>query len=245
MVALSPAAQAFGIVGHRVAGLVAQANLCAAAAAAVAEVDADQGLAELGLWADRIRDRAAYAHTGPWHYLNIADGASLSDYAGVAEGDVVWAIEHFRAALTGARGGEQREALRFLVHFVVDVHQPLHVGRAEDRGGNTIVVRWRGERTNLHRFWDSDAIELDELSVRARGARLLDLIGANNWTAGEIDAASWARESMDLRPAVYDFDHESGRLDRRYLERARRVSEQRLALAGLRLAATLNSIYCP
>jgi len=238
--------RAFGSLGHRVAGLVAEAHLCEAAQTRVARLGAGDGLDRLGLWADRIRDTDDYAHTGPWHYLNIDDGGSLARYTTPADGDVLWAIENFRAVLADGAGSisAQREALRFLAHFVVDVHQPLHVGRAADRGGNSIEVSFGRERSNLHRFWDTDAIDLDAGSAKQRAERLLSRIAAEAWSAGQGGAISWATESLNLRFYVYDFDARRGRLTQQYVDRARRITSERLGMAGLRLAATLNSLYC-
>ncbi|HET7132940.1 MAG TPA: S1/P1 nuclease, partial [Gammaproteobacteria bacterium] len=163
------------------------------------------------------------------------------------EGDVLEAIARFRIELADRAlpAGERLDALRFLVHFVVDVHQPLHVGRADDRGGNGVDVRYAGTVVNLHRFWDTDVIWLRGLSPR-RYARML---------APRIDAAAaggaprdWAAESLALRSTVYDFPAGRGArpvaLDAKYIGRAQRVIEERLVRAGGRLAATLNAVFC-
>jgi hypothetical protein len=177
--------------------------------------------------------------------MNIADNEAVADFEHPPEGDVLWAIGHFAERLAEAArpSAERAEALRFLVHFVVDVHQPLHVGRVEDRGGNTIELRYRGETTNLHRFWDTQAIEQADLPL-ARYQRAV---------AAELDAgargsiggpASWAAESLALRAAVYDFDASARELPPAYLAFAERTTRERLALAARRLAATLNGIFC-
>jgi nuclease S1 len=233
---------AFGPEGHLIAGLAAEPYLCAAASAAVDDL-ADEPFAELGWWADRIRDDERYRRTAPWHYMNVPDTAGVADYRHPPEGDVLWAIEHFAARLAdaNARRSERAEALRFLVHFVVDIHQPLHVGRAGDRGGNAIDVRYGSVVVNLHRFWDTDAIRLAGLTPRAYAARIRARAGAA--VRGDLDPEAWAEESLALRPEVYAFD-ESGRLDEHYLRSAREITESRLGLAAGRLAGILNSIFC-
>ncbi|HEX7081655.1 MAG TPA: S1/P1 nuclease [Gammaproteobacteria bacterium] len=247
--ALAGPALAFGPEGHRVAGRLAEPLLCPAAAAAVESLAGGEDLGEIGVWADRIRDDEAWRHTGPWHYMNIADGASIASFVHPPEGDVLWAIERHAARLAapGSRA-DKREALRFLVHFVVDVHQPLHVGRESDRGGNTIDVRVGGETITLHRFWDTDVLRLAGLPepIYARG--LEPLVRLFVVAAGDDPYPTWAAESLALRPQVYAFTAaRSGavRLDDAYLDRADAITRVRLAQAAARLAATLNRILAP
>ena len=140
------------------------------------------------------------------------------------------------------------------MHFVADIHQPLHVGRQEDRGGNTIrVTYFRGTgappgRSNLHRYWDSDALDPAALDTDEYAKRLL----AKNerrkvsWNPGR--AKVWVGEAMLLRPSIYNFDppgdYESVYLNSTYLNGAQQLLEQRLYLAGRRLGAMLNYRYC-
>jgi hypothetical protein len=200
-------------------------------------------LGEIGLWADRIRSDPEYADTSPWHYMNIADGESLAEFEHPPEGDVLWAIARFSSRLGNESLGRdaRSEALKFLTHFVVDLHQPLHVGLAEDRGGNEVMLRFRGERTNLHRFWDTHAVVQAGQSLRANTAEVTRLAAASVADAG-TDPLQWAQESLDLRARVYDFG--SAEPPQAYLDFAAQVTQERLVLASLRLAATLNGIFC-
>jgi hypothetical protein len=243
---IARSAAAYGPEGHRIAGELAGPLLCGAAAAEIAALDDGRGLGEIGVWADTIRGSERYEHTGPWHYMNIEDGRALSSFEHPPEGDVLWAIEQNAERLSEARSRSARlEALRFLVHFVVDVHQPLHVGRAEDRGGNTVDVRYGGKTVNLHRFWDTDVLEIAELSRAEYEASLEPIVALLAADARAPSPEIWAAESLALRPWVYDFER-PGRgaavLDRDYLEHADRLTRLRLAQAAVRLAATLNRV---
>ena len=176
-------ALAFGPLAHRIAGLLAEPELCAAARTQVA-VLGGESLAELGVWADTIRSEPEWRRSAPWHYMNVDDAAANDVAAALAairayrhppEGDVLYAIERFRADL-GNRALSRRarsQALRFLAHFIVDLHQPLHVGRAADRGGNEVEVRHGPETVNLHRFWDTDVLapSREAASMDARAPR--------------------------------------------------------------------------
>lgn len=240
-------AYAYGADGHRIAGLIAQQRLCTEAAREVRTLGQGQDLDTLGLWADWIRGEPEWQHTAPWHYMNIPDGARLEDYRHALEGDILWAISRFAERLADRQlpSAERRDALRFLVHFVVDLHQPLHVGRESDRGGNMIDVDpGTGEPVNLHGFWDTEAVELTGLPPEEYAHGLSETIAAN---AGEWEhdtLMDWARESRELRPDVYDFDSRNNRLTREYLTNAERITRQRLAQAGVRLGAEINRALC-
>jgi len=240
-------AYGFGADGHRIAGLIAQDRLCTKAEHAVRTLGQGQGLDELGLWADWIRGDPEWAHSAPWHYMNIPDGELLEDYRHPPEGDILWAISRFSDELraTNRSIDERRDALRFLAHFVVDLHQPLHVGRESDRGGNGVEVDpGIGEPVNLHRFWDTEAVDLAGLAVDDYVRSLAGLIEANAGAWEQDTLMDWARESQALRPDVYDLGDREYRLSPDYLENAERVTRLRLAQAGVRLAAEINRILC-
>ena len=248
-VALAAFGQAygFGADGHRIAGLIAQARLCNEAQQQIRTLGQGQGLDQLGLWADWIRGEPEWEHSAAWHYMNIPDGAHLEDYRHPPEGDILWAIGHFAARFADRQEpiAERRDALRFLAHFVVDLHQPLHVGRESDRGGNMIDVDpGAGGPVNLHRFWDTNAVALSGLEVEDYVQILADLIEANARTWEQDTLMDWARESQALRPNVYDFGGRGNRLTRDYLVNAERITRLRLAQAGVRLAAEVNRVLC-
>ncbi len=237
---------AYGPAGHAIAGRAAEALVCEPAHEGVAALAGGASLAEIGRWADTIRSDPRYEESAAWHYMNIADGGSIDAYEHPPEGDVLWAIEHFRSRLAD-RGLAERhrlEALRFVTHFVVDIHQPLHVGREADRGGNTIDVVVAGERMNLHRFWDSGVLELGD-GIEGYVERLLPLVRRLDVEPGAAQPERWAEESLELRPRVYSFDPDAPELSRDYVERARTLTRMRLAQAAVRLAATLETVYCP
>ena len=248
---VSNSALGFGAQAHRVIGHIGERYLCAEARLAIAELNPGYDLAEAGLWADKIRSNKRYAQARPWHYLNVPDRVAVADRTIAAEGDVLVALERFRAVLADATQPrrERREAYLFVVHFVADVHQPLHIGRAEDRGGNTIDVRVNGRRTNLHSWWDTGVLQGRVDNAYAYAAKLAnrDYRSAPGWSAsGPLD---WAEESKLFRPEVYAYalDPVTGEavLDRVYQEKAIEIIDLRLSQAGVRLAATLNRLFCP
>lgn len=210
-------------------------------------------LADAGLWADMIRSDPQWAHTRSWHYINLADGADVARLAARHTDHVLAALARYEAELRNTRlpVARRRVALRFVTHFVADLHQPLHVGRKQDRGGNRIDVLVGGRRMNLHALWDGQALlPTKDRSPREWARRLGHLAGPGESAA--LQAATpveWAEESMALRPRIYTFGPAGPRatpaatirLSPAYLAMASDVVQRRLAQAGIRLAGRLNA----
>jgi hypothetical protein len=240
------AAFGWGPEGHELIGLAAEPLLCRAAVSEIDRLGNGESLAELGQWADRVRSQPAYAHSAPWHYVNIPDDGDPRRPRTTSEGNVIDAIERFSRVLSSADStpAQRRDALRFLVHFIADLHQPLHVGREEDRGGNFIDVNFPRDVRNLHYFWDTSVIRLKGLRTR----EYADSIGGRVRTAARRDRGTqvrdWAEQVFALRGSVYDFNTVTGYLDDEYLEIAEALAEQQLVLAAAHLANSLNEIFC-
>ena len=261
MLAISAAgpALAWGPVGHRIAGDLAEQRLCPAARDNVKSLGGGESLAELGTWADAIRDEPKWKSSRPWHYMNIADlpsGAGLAEaraaidkFVHPREGDVLEELARFSKVLADPKkpSDERAEALRFVVHFVVDIHQPLHVGRASDHGGNDVEVR-AGKKgaVNLHHFWDTEVLPSNGPSAKFE-QRLEAELGSLPAERANDPPAEWAAESLALRATIYGFRTEShgpATLDDGYVHSAQKIADERLVLAGARLAATLNRMFC-
>ncbi len=231
-------------------GVIAEARLCDGARALIAPLLAGNSLANAGVWADGIRDDPAWAHTRAWHFVNAGDREDLAEVVAGSADNVVAAIGQAERDLAQPDLPRERraQALRFLVHFVADVHQPLHVGRAGDRGGNDIEVGWGNERISLHELWDARAVlRAEGLSTRDLAAALgaLALGQDTRWQAST--PLDWAEESRSYRPLVYGLPQGRSRrvqLDAGYLALARNVIGLRLAQAGVRVAGRLNHLGC-
>jgi hypothetical protein len=252
-------ALAWGPVGHRIAGDLADQQLCPAARADAKSLGAGESLAELGTWADQIRDEPKWKGSRPWHYMNIADlgpGAGLPDaraaidqFVHPPEGDVLEALARYSKVLADPKKprDERAEALRFVVHLVVDVHQPLHVGRASDHGGNDVEVRAGNKGPfSLHRFWDTEVLPSKGPSPKLE-QRLEEQLAALPAERANDPPAEWAAESLALRATVYGFrpeGHGPATLDYGYVLSAQKIADERLVLAAARLAATLNTMFC-
>jgi len=259
-------AEAYGRDGHRIVCDIAYRYLTETARTEVDRLisldpEFDQ-FRDVCSWADEVRG-TTHRHTAPWHYINQDRSDPRVDREDCAEnGCVVSAIELHAGVLedSQASDAEHLEALKFLAHWMGDIHQPLHVSIDGDRGGNDIPVLWRGERyTNLHRVWDSEII-LDYMDEQwpfaPEGQRwsyfadelasTIPLTGSAVYTP--VDAVAWAQESHDIvrsRGFAYYWANAEQTIEPgdAYYARALRISRQELSLGGVRLAGVLNQIF--
>lgn len=246
---LPSVAQAWGPSAHRIAAEVMGDFLCTAARDEVEAMTRDMPLAELVVWPDGIRDTPTWAHTRDWHYMNVPDDLPVQADTRPESGRILAAIRDNLALLPEGRTDPQRrrQALAFVLHLVVDLHQPLHVGRAGDRGGNSVRVQFDGRETSLHRLWDSGLLYSIGLRTEdhASAVRALAVGAGAHWAQGTLE--DWADESRRLRPWVYDFDarRQVPVISRRYAETGRQLTVLRLAQGSVRSAQLLNAVWCP
>lgn len=241
-------ALAWGPTGHRVVAKIASVNLTQKASKAVYEILGKQETLEMAAtWPDFVRSDDKYAKSYPWHYVSIDDPKKGYDIKKRnPEGDVIWAIEHFIQELKrdDLTAEQKREPLRYLIHFVGDIHQPLHVGLTQDRGGNSIPLKWFGKKSNLHEIWDEKLIELQKLSY-TEYVGFIDRTPrdeAAKWATDDIKV--WARESMELRPLVYSYPKKREKYwEYQYNYKVIHELNKRLEMAGHRLAYVLNTIF--
>jgi hypothetical protein len=231
-------AHAWGSEGHKVIATLAQAQLTPTARREVDRLLAQEPGATLPListWADEHRNPA----TAPWHYVNFPRNTCTYDAERDCQGGVcvVGAIDRQTKVLgSGATDPEKLLALKYLVHFVGDVHQPLHAGYLDDKGGNTYQLQAFMRGSNLHALWDSGLIRSLNQDVDAISTRLLPTASR----VSEFSPVAAAEESCQIvgSPGYYP-DRQVGQ---DYIDKFLPTLEQRLALAGARLAALLNRV---
>lgn len=242
---------AFGFKGHQIIATIAGQRLSNRARAEVVRLlggDPVKSMVAASTWADEIRSDSTYDYARSFHYVNLPPDATeyQADRDCPNQACVVGAIERYEAVLSDPSASltEQQEALKFLIHFVADLHQPLHAGLAADRGGNDISVVFNGERSNLHRLWDYQLIETRELSVEDYAARLGSKIkrwDAAQWRKGGPE--NWALESFLLaRDYAYPLP-ENENITHDYVQKGLTILDLQMEKAGVRLATMLNRIY--
>ncbi len=242
---------AWGPIGHRVSARAAQDRLSRAALAAIQNLfGTGVRLADVSTWADEQREVQG---SGSWHYVNVPIGETHYDPRHCPpSGCVVSKIEDFKRILQNPRAGPQQkqEALKFLIHIVADLHQPLHVGDNHDKGGNLLQVCFFGIGSNLHRVWDSQVIERHTENERVW---LWDIDFLANprmvaeWSKGT--PADWAAESLKIAAEAYCLPgtnrlmRSGARLGSEYYGFALPIIQKQLAKAGVRIAFVLNEIF--
>ena len=241
--ALPSPALAWGKTGHRVTAAIADTHLSGLARAHVREILGVESLPEAANWPDEMKSDPHpfwQKTSSPWHYVTV--GGITYDRA-PPEGDALGALRFFRAMVLDPKTSpEHRQlALRFIIHIVGDLHQPLHNGRPGDRGGNDVKVKWFGRDTNLHAVWDSALIDETKYSFTEltehlnRHTSSADVIAW--WDPNPLD---WISESVQIRERIYPADTDLG-YD--YIYQHTPTVELRLKQAGVRLAAFLNEMF--
>ena len=202
-------AGAWGKTGHRVTGQIAERYLSDAARAEVRRILGVEDLAESSTWPDFMRSDPSpfwQRESSPFHYVTVPPGKTYAEVGAPPQGDAVTALARFRATLEDpdAKIADQQLALRFIVHLVSDLHQPLHAGNGSDRGGNDFTVVFYGDVTNLHSVWDSGLVDEEQLSYTEYSDWLLRRITdaqALGWM--QTDPEVWIAESVAIRDRIY------------------------------------------
>jgi len=253
-VASTPSAFAWGPQGHRVIARVAEERLTPAAKAAIKELlHPGDTLPDVAGWADK-EGHDAVPGSAPWHYINVPIGDAKFDPRLIRnDNNVVVKIKQYRKILADKSKPKQerQRALLFLVHFVSDIHQPLHVGDNGDRGGNDTQVQFFNEGTNLHRLWDSDLIHRiggnDQAWVH-RIEREITPKTVQEWSKGSVD--DWTNESLQAAKLSYrplddapKVSPKGVKLGEDYVKRAEPILGEQMARASVRLANELNAIF--
>lgn len=233
----------WGVTGHRATGLIAERYLNSKAKKKIKKLLGQQSLAMVSTWMDEIRSDSTYNYTADWHWVTIETGKTYEESPKNPNGDVIMTLERLISELKSGKLDEKKQAeyLKMIVHLVGDIHQPLHVGCCDDRGGNSVRVKWARNDSNLHSVWDSNMIDETKLSY----TELADALGqpdkATVATWQQASVRDWARESMSYRKQVYAIG--DGNLGYKYSFKNLDTVEHRLLQAGIRLAGVLNQVF--
>jgi hypothetical protein len=233
----------WGVTGHRAIGLVAEKHLSAKAKKKLKLLMGQESLAMMSTWMDEVRSDSTYNYTADWHWVTIETGKNYSDSPKNPNGDVIMTLERLIAELKTKKLDRKKEIeyIKMIVHLVGDIHQPLHVGCCDDRGGNSVKVKWFRNETNLHSVWDSNMIDDTKLSYTELAGALEEPISEVLAQWQKASVRDWAIESMTYRKQVYSVG--DGSLSFKYSYKNLDTVKLRLAQAGIRLAGLFNEIY--
>ena len=236
----------WGQNGHRTTAEIAQSYLSKDAKKEISKLLNGRSLAFVSTFGDEIKSDSKYRKYSPWHYVNLPEGASkyIKDEAN-PKGDLLMALRKCVEVLKDKKAPKEEKEfyLKMLVHFMGDLHQPLHAGRGEDKGGNDIQVRWFGEGSNLHRVWDSEMIDSYDMSYTemARNVPSLSEVRKKAIASGSFE--DWMYESKALSEKVYASAEIGEKLGYNYMYYWFPVVGEQLQKGGIRLASVLNEIF--
>ncbi len=250
---LTRPALAWGRMAHRASARFAESRLSPRARASIRDLlEPGESLADASTWADE--HGREISGSASWHYVNVSVAAEHYDPRDCrSQGCVISKINEFRSVLMNPNTphARRRTALRFYIHLIQDLHQPMHVADRNDRGGNALQLRYgRSQNTNLHQVWDSGLFHEgfhNETNLMRKLEDLADGPGSSQWLKGRIE--DWADESLAvgrgayLVPGSQKMLRSGDTLGREYERVNLPLATDRLARSGLRLAMLLNDVF--
>jgi len=240
-----PSEVKWNATGHRVVGEIAENYLNKSTKRKIKKLLDGKSLAFASTFADEIKSDKRYNDFHTWHYINMPLDSNYKDSEKNPKGDLVTGIEYCKTIIKDKNSSNNDKAfyLKLLIHFIGDLHQPMHIGRVEDRGGNDVKLKWFNRNTNLHRVWDSEMIN-------GYGMGYIELAeNANRLTKEQVKAIQegtvidWVNETHILSNKVYTSVTEGENLRYRYSYDHFEIVRSQLQIAGIRLAKVLNELF--
>jgi len=242
--------QAWGVLGHRIVGEIADHYLSKNARKAIVQILGTESMAMTANWADFIKSDTAYNYLSSWHYVNLPENLSKEAVFSYLDQETTPNIynklnEMIAVLKNPASLAEQKKlALRMVIHLMGDLHQPMHTARKDDLGGNRIVLSWFNEKSNLHRVWDEQLVDFQQLSY-TEYSKVID-------HASKAQVAQW--QSASLKDEVYESYQVCNSIYATGIKMNDKVSyrynfdwiatiNSQLLKGGIRLAKVLNDIY--
>lgn len=241
---------AWGALGHRITGQIAEQYLTSKAKKEIRKILGNELMPMATTYADFIKSDSTYKYIDNWHYINLDSGLTVDQINARLQNDTSTNIYTKIKFLTSELKKKdlpvetKRFYLKLLIHFVGDVHQPMHVGRVKDLGGNRIRLSWFNEPTNLHRLWDEHLIEFQQLSYTEYACAINFTTPAQvaQWQSAPV--SKWVTESYVLAQQIYNgVGYSEPKLSYRYNFDYIDIVNQRLLIGGVRLAGLLNEIF--
>lgn len=234
--------------GHDSVAYIAEQHFTQATADSVANLLDGRSPVYWANWLDNASHTPEYAYTKTWHYKNINEGVEYENAELNPKGDVVTATREMIATLSDSTATRAQKvlALKIIVHLIGDMHQPMHMGRATDLGGNKRKVRFFDRDANLHSIWDGSIMNSGHSWSYTEWQQQLDRLSPEaqaETAAGNID--DWAKETYLIADRVYDYFPEGTKVSYNQIAAWTPVIEQQIMRGGLRLARVLNAIFDP
>lgn len=240
----------WGLLGHRIVGQIADAYLTRHTKKEIFKILGTESIAMASNWADFIKSDPSLSYLSPWHYCDIKGGLNADEFKNVLDTDSstdAYTKINFLVSELKNKALEQEKKvmyLRLLIHIVGDIHQPLHVGRPEDQGGNKIKVMWFGTSYNLHAIWDNQLINFQQLSYTEYAEAINHTTKEQREEWQQQPLSIWFWESYQLAEKLYaGIKQPDQKLDYKYDYDYLAPMNEQLLKGGVHLAGLLNEIF--
>ncbi|NNK55600.1 MAG: S1/P1 nuclease [Flavobacteriaceae bacterium] len=235
----------WGRTGHRATGEIATSYLTKRAQKEISKLLDGASLALVSTYGDEIKSDQRYGEYWAWHFVNYPFGSTYDDHPKSDRGDLIRGIDTCIEVLKNKQSTREDKVfyLKMLVHFIGDLHQPLHVGQAGDKGGNDFQVRWFDEGTNLHTVWDTKMIESYNMSYSELASNRRELSNAQLEIIQQGNVTDWMRESRELCEDIYANTEVGEKLGYNYMYKYVETAKFQIQKGGIRLARVLNEIF--
>ena len=240
---------AWGTLGHRISGQIADSYLTEKARKAVRDILGTESIALAGNWADYIKSDPAYSYLSSWHYVDFDRDYTYPQMQAYLEhdhhADAYTKLQFLIAGLKKKNLSKQNKLLylRLLIHIAEDVHQPMHVAHSNDKGGNDFKVTWFNNPVNLHSVWDTQLIDFQRLSYIKYAAAINHTTAAQRAEWQRAPISKWLFESNQIAKKLYKDIRPGAKLSYKYNFTHIGILNHQLLKAGVRLAGILNQIF--
>ena len=240
----------WGVLGHRIVGEIAESYLTPKAKDEIRKILGNETMAIASNWADFIKSDSTYDSLYSWHFINLDSGLTKKQIQAYLEKDTATDIyTKVRYLISELKNkqlsmAKKRMYLKLLIHFIGDIHQPLHVGRKADFGANRVRVQWFSTPTNLHAGWDESLVNFQQLSY-TEYTRAINFTTTKQRLAWQKQPVSdWIIESYQIAQELYaDIKEPNQRLSYDYNFKYVQILNERLLKGGVRLAGVMNDIF--
>ena len=234
-------ASAYDSAGHTMVAQIAWNYLDSTTRENVLNYLGGTSFEDAAVYMDEIKSDKANDYMRPWHYINIPKGEA---YKPNGEDNIIFQLNKTLndfSELNSLSKAQVKNDLLKVFHFMGDLHQPLHVGYASDRGGNEIQVNVMGKGTNLHKVWDEIIIQQGKITLDSCLAYASTIPATELQQIRNINVINWMNESRALLDTVYNFN--GHKMDEKYLSNMKPIVEKLLVHGGIRLAAVLEKYF--
>ncbi len=241
----------WGLQGHRIVGEIAESYLTRHARKEIRSILGNESMAITANWPDFIKSDPSFKYLTPWHYRDLQPHMSFEQFseffAADTTVDAYTKINFLTNELKNNRKNLPKETtvmyLRLLIHIVGDIHQPFHVGRLEDKGGNDIKIKWFADSANLHQVWDSRLIDYQQLSYTEYATAINHTTKEQREAWQKQSLLQWMWDSYSLAEKVYEDIKPGQKLSYDYNFKYIALLNDRLLQGGVHLAGLLNEIF--